>query len=708
MPQIVTTGQLTITDLNDTKQVILFLNSPTKQQTYDANKISTDNTAYLPNFTTTPLVITPELFVAGGGGANLLPSADIISVTWYVGNQTVTPITEGSTTDYTIPTGAVSTTAKPLSIKTNFQAKDSQLFTCVVVYRDPDTLFDITVKANIDILKVRHGEKGDAGVNAITIAVSNDSHSIPTAFDGSAPVYTGSGTEIHVYEGATELTYDAVGTANGTWKVVATPTSITVGTLTDSGIFLTVGDHSAITLDTAKIVYTISGKRADGTAFSVLKTQTFNKTKAGVGGTSPTLYRLIPSANAISQNVSNVYNPTTITAKGTSAIGNATATDYATRFIIAEADRATPTTYVDKHISNGNEVVGGKVHTPTNATVASIRIRMYIAGAGSPSHGTTQMLDEQIIPIVRDGATGIDSVYLNIWTPNGDTIRNGNANLDIQADLYKGLGLVTPTATQWYVQDPTATTASGGNADGGNGWRLINTVANATTAPTLTLQANAQTKLTAVTHFVKYTWCGLSGETIGSTEASLVVTAGQDLKVTIPAFATNVTKARVYVGLATGVLKYAGDITVSAGNLVISKYDANAEAIPTVTTATITTTQQTLTVRPFAIQGVEGFKCVATYTNKYTAVTVVKDVTDPIIVNILGVETFKNGQGSNVLTVQLWQNGVLIPNSGYSFAWSIYDTAGVLTTTLSSTTDTCTVLATQITGRGVVVCDVSK
>jgi len=588
---IVSTGQLTLTDLNDTKQLILYLNANQRTQIFDPNAGT-----YTPNFPTANLVITPELFIAGGTGVNLLPSANVVTITWYEGTQTTTPIAEVVGTDYTVATGSPTTVAKPLIVKTNFTAKNSQIYTCVVVYTDADTGFNVTLKANIDVVKITNGVKGDNGVNAILAVLSNEADSIPTDSAGANGIYTGSGTEIYVYDGATALTYDAVGTANGTWKVTAVASGITAGAIADSGVYATVANMSAITVDSATVTYTITGKTTLGVAINLTKKQTFSRIKAGVTGTSPTLYRLIPSTNAIQKNISGVYNPTTLTVSGKSQTGTGTYGNYSARYIIADSPDGV--TFTDRYTTPAD--IASYAYTPL-ANIKAIRVRMYLAG------GVTTMLDEQIIPIVVDGATGAvgaDALYLNLWTPSGDTTSNGTGSLTIQADLYKGGSTVTPTAFKWYIQDPSATAVSGGDADGGAGWRLLNVTYNA----------------------------GTTGYTTA-----------------------------------------------------------------------------TLTVPATAIVGVEGFRCIATYaTLKYNNVIVLKDVTDPIQVSVLGASIFKNGEGSVILTAQLLQNGVELSTAGYTFAWAVYNANGSLNKTLAGAGATITVNAVDINGIGNVVVDVSK
>ncbi|UGO47658.1 hypothetical protein MCCARTNEY_84 [Bacillus phage vB_BanH_McCartney] len=669
------TGQITISDLNDAKQYILYLNPNYKTQIYDPNGL-----VYVPDFTSSNLVITPELYIAGGDGSNMLPSAAVKSIFWYEGTQTTVPLAEtasGTTPSglsYSLPVGSPGTTAKVLSIKSNLTTMNNQIFTCVVTYTDADLNMDVTLKANYDVTKIVNGSGGS---NAIVTLLSNDSQAIPTDSNGNNGIYTGSGTEIHVFDGATELSYDGTGTANGKYKVTAAATGITAGAISPSGAFAVTAQASNMTTDTAKITFTITGKSLKGQDFTLTKLQTFSKVK---GGASPTAYWLVPNTVAIQKNTAGTLTPASISINMMSQTGSAAPAFYGGKLIIAETTDGT--NYTDKYTSSANETVA-KTYTPSANTVKAIRVRLYLANATFPADAAKNV-DEQQIVVVADGSNGtngVDSYYLNVWAPGGDSIKNSSGNVTLQADMYKGAGTVTPTAFQWYIQDPTATTSSGGNADGGNGWRLINTVANPTTAPTLALVANANTQLTAATYYVKYTWCGQSGETLGSTQATLAVTAGNDLRVTIPAFAANVTKARVYIGTAAANLFYAGDITTSAGNLVVSKFDNTAEAIPTTSTAAITSTSASITIRNWSINGVQGFKCVATAPGtgiKYSGVIVTRDFQDPMVMNIIGTNVFKNGQGTITLTAQILQSGLSVSTAGWTFTWALYAPNGNL------------------------------
>tara|TARA_R110000868_G_scaffold176609_1_gene414475 strand:- start:10014 stop:17351 length:7338 start_codon:yes stop_codon:yes gene_type:complete len=167
----------------------------------------------------------------------------------------------------------------------------------------------------------------DEGSGNITAILSNEAHVFPASNAGVISSYVGSGTEIRVYEGATELTYDGVGTSADSWKVIIGNTSdITEGTASDSGTYATIGAHSAAAngTDVYVINYTISGQTRNGTAFTTFgKTQSLSKSKSGAdgsGGSDAKVVKLTAGNYVISYDAagSNPDPTTTITLTATS------------------------------------------------------------------------------------------------------------------------------------------------------------------------------------------------------------------------------------------------------------------------------------------------------------------------------------------------------------------------------------------------------
>lgn len=159
----------------------------------------------------------------------------------------------------------------------------------------------------VTIVKVREGADGSAGSqgpqgpagtsgsDGITVVVSNEAHTLPAASDGTVAAgapYTGSGTTIQVYEGATLLS--AVSSISGSGQfTIGTPTqapasTIAVGGRTYAGTTATVAVHSAMVAgtDSVTITYPITIRRANGSNITIDKTQTITKSKAGATGST--------------------------------------------------------------------------------------------------------------------------------------------------------------------------------------------------------------------------------------------------------------------------------------------------------------------------------------------------------------------------------------------------------------------------------------
>lgn len=250
------------------------------------------------------------------------------------------------------------------------------------------------------------GGSGVNGADAVSAILSNEAHVFSAAADGTVSSYTDSGTLIRVYEGATELQYDGSGTANGTWKVTTAGTNITPGLLTDSGSYVTVGNHSAVAAgtDTASITYTITGRSSEGVNFSITKKQTFSKSKAGATGAVGTAYWLQSNAPTVQKSAAGAYTPTAVVYSLMSATGTNAPAAYAGRFIIATSTDGS--TYTDQYTSTANE--SSKSFT-VPAGIKTIRVRAYLAG------GVATLIDEQLTTVVSDGASGSRTAVLEMY-----------------------------------------------------------------------------------------------------------------------------------------------------------------------------------------------------------------------------------------------------------------------------------------------------
>ena len=126
------------------------------------------------------------------------------------------------------------------------------------------------------------GSDGAAGADAYTVIVSNESHTIPqsSAQSGGALNFVGSGTDIIVYKGTTELQHSNTTPGSGEFKVTASGTNITPGSITQPGRPAVVADHSGMNETSASIKYTVNVENSA----TFTKNQSFTISQAADSG----------------------------------------------------------------------------------------------------------------------------------------------------------------------------------------------------------------------------------------------------------------------------------------------------------------------------------------------------------------------------------------------------------------------------------------
>ena len=212
----------------------------------------------------------------------------------------------------------------------------------VATFTDPATSQTTTINETFYIVS-----DGADGLSAITVINTNQSHTVPASSDGVVSSYSNSGTDISVYEGTGSLSYDGVGNSPGNWTITSNVLpldAIIVGSITDNGDDITIGDHSSMdnAESIANITYTISGQRINGDSFTSNTTQTITKAKEGVKAKTIRLsadsqtFRIAkdgtvtPSTITFTANRQNLTNTTTFTTNPSPLTIGEPATDVAT------------------------------------------------------------------------------------------------------------------------------------------------------------------------------------------------------------------------------------------------------------------------------------------------------------------------------------------------------------------------------------------
>ena len=199
---------------------------------------------------------------------------DSPAVTLYTNSNGTGAVTEGTTS------GTAANTVYLLKSQMSTNAEVLVTLTC-------DSITD-----SATIIALEHGSHG------LAVVLSNEAHVIPADEDGVAESYTGSGTNIRIYEGDVALSYEEDTLGAGEFTVAAALTvggsgNLTIGgsnpsdVIEDQGTYAQVHDHSAASdsVGLFEITYTLTGKRLDGVAFNAIeRVQTISKVNTGETG----------------------------------------------------------------------------------------------------------------------------------------------------------------------------------------------------------------------------------------------------------------------------------------------------------------------------------------------------------------------------------------------------------------------------------------
>lgn len=258
------------------------------------------------------------------------------------------------------------------------------------------------------------GDKGDDGSDAYTVLLTNESHvfagDVQNAVAGTAE------TQALAYIGTTPQTVKIISVNEKTAAITDTDTGIDglkfkCDTLSGTSPKITFTCTTAFKSASGTIPIKLS---VGGVEFIKMFTYSiaFKGATGGTGGTGPkgdaaTAYWLVSSASVVNKTSTGTIavTPSTLTFTGKSQTGTNAPIDYACRWIIAYSTDGM--NYTNLYTSTANEASKSITVATTYKTV---RTRMYMAG------GTTALIDEQIIPVVSDGATGPKGVGVKSTT----------------------------------------------------------------------------------------------------------------------------------------------------------------------------------------------------------------------------------------------------------------------------------------------------
>jgi predicted phage tail protein len=227
-------------------------------------------------------------------------------------------------------------------------------------------------------------------ISSYSATLSNDSYVLAADVFGNVSDYSGAVSKLTLYKGTVDDTVN--------WSISKTDFNCT-STLSGSTVTVTemIQDQAYVDIKATRLGYPDQIKR-----FSLSKARAGATGGSGSAGADATAYWLATSAAAIKQSGAGAYTPADITVTAYSATGSASPVTYGARFVIATSPDGQ--NYTNVYTSAANETTKD-FNIP--AGVATVRVSMYQAG------GTTNLLDQQIVPVVSDGQNAVTMFLTN-------------------------------------------------------------------------------------------------------------------------------------------------------------------------------------------------------------------------------------------------------------------------------------------------------
>lgn len=140
----------------------------------------------------------------------------------------------------------------------------------------------------VRVVRVQDGPTGSAGEDSYTVILTNEAHTIGTDVNGNNQNLTGTGTQIRVFRGTTQLTpviTTTVGSLTTDQFDVRASNKLAGMNFSVSGNNFVISDAtSGPSSDTHQVTYTVYIRTPSGPNISLVKLQTFTKAKQGTQG----------------------------------------------------------------------------------------------------------------------------------------------------------------------------------------------------------------------------------------------------------------------------------------------------------------------------------------------------------------------------------------------------------------------------------------
>ncbi len=433
MAKIVAQGQLTIVDMHDMPPVQGRLTSNLPKIVV----LGADGKTQNPNWSSTNLIVTAELYKAGNPNDLVSTgSSEITDIEWY------STLGSGAETE-TLPAGVKKEKTPGAEHHNKLTISSILLSTsqptlklrAVIKYKYSGTNQSIPVSVEIDF---GLANSGTSGKDSFSSMLTNTSHTFPATSKGSVADTYSVETSALVYKGIESVTGVSLSVKNES----ALPSGLTVLPVNEktNTVLIKVAKGATLGDKDSGIVDLVAkgGGQTFDLAFS------WSKSKQGSDGNNATSYWSICNTPAIVKKWNGstwAYEPSSITVKGMSQTGTDNAKPYSGRYKFQLYNgNVALTESLASSTSTTNEV-SKTFNIPSGLTFTHALVTMYKEG------GTTTVLDEQEVRVVQEPKK---AVVVAVSADN-DTIRNGIGTATISVRVYRdGLDVSTTASKKWY------------------------------------------------------------------------------------------------------------------------------------------------------------------------------------------------------------------------------------------------------------------
>ena len=679
-------GRIVINDLTDSRQLVAYLSSTNRRQVI----YNPDTNEYLPDYATVNNVLSPELYLSG---STLNKIEDAVSVTWSVQTNSMGAFAPVVANQYYAFGAKHALVIKDNILKDNL----SMLYKVDIVYHDIPLNKDILIQTDIEIVKLTNGSSG--ADSASIMVLSNDSHTIPTNSLGTGANFTGAETEVQIYKGTEDI--------SSTWVFSAVASTGVTGAFTNR-VYKVTGmttDQGYVDLKATK------GQEALTKRFTLTKSKSGYTPVKGVdyfdgaqGESSYLWIRYSQSANGASMTT----NPTGATYIGTTTTNTTTPPTSPSAYqwvkFVGEQGIGVPgedgeSSYLHQKYSND----GGATFTANNGETFGDYLGTLI----------DNILADSLVPsdykwgkITGDDATAY-KLLISPKVIKKDKLGVLDAtSFTATGKSQTGTGAFTNYAGRFTIEE-----------DKGSGLVLKYTSVGNELSKAYAISADTKS-IRVRLYLAGGTNTLLDEETLtvvtdGATgvDAVLLTVSTPDGDVIRNSLGNLRATAELYQGIKT--------VTATAYQWYARNPAGAGDADSGVGWNKLTTgtaggttgfTTKTLTITPSAIAGSATFMVIVTYAGvKLRREVTVQDITDTYTFATIGNGNFKNGQGSNIFTQKVYQDGVEVDVAGtkFQYQWNLYNNDGTMNTTFVKVGKTITLLATDYVGKGFLYCTVS-